>query len=127
MGHKAKTEDVHAKQRENKIAKMAARLTTLRKEREVLLAKRNALENGFRGCAVEECGMEEELVVAKITKARSAPQRTKRLQAIHEAHTAILSKEAAMKEIDRELATVVETARLHKAKTEDVHAKQREN
>ena len=48
--------------------------------------------------------MEEDFAKGKIAKARSAPQKNKRLQSIHEAHKAVLSKEAEIAEAERKLA-----------------------
>ena len=69
---------------------------TLRQELKILVAKRNQLEDAYTVFATEEVGMDQENVVANIKKARSAPQKNKRLQAIHEAHKAVVSKEAAI-------------------------------
>ena len=40
-------------------------------------------------------------------EARSAPQKNKRLQAIHEAHAAVVSKEAAIEEAERAVAALI--------------------
>ena len=81
-------------------------ITTLRKEHAVLVTKQQELEAAYRRFTIDECGMEEEHVVAKIEQARSAPQKSKRLQAIHEAHAAVVSKEAAIKEAESAVAAL---------------------
>ena len=64
----------------------------------MLMKQRDALEDAYRVFAGEECGLEEDVSNAKIEKARLVPQQNQRLQAIHEAHKAVLSKEAAIKD-----------------------------
>ena len=81
-------------------------IAALRKEHAVLVAKRQELEAAYRRFAIDECGMEEEHIAAKIEQARSAPQKSKRLQAIHEAHAAVVSKEAAIKEAESAVAAL---------------------
>ena len=81
-------------------------IAALRKERAVLDTKRRELEAAYCRFAIYECDMEEENVVAKIEQARSAPQKNKRLQAIHEAHAAVVSKEAAIKETESAVAAL---------------------
>ena len=81
-------------------------IAALRKERAVLATKRQELEAAYRRFAIDECDMEEEHIVAKIEQARSAPQKNKRLQAIHEAHAAVVSKEAAIKEAESAVAAL---------------------
>ena len=83
---------------------MVAHLTTLREERKTLVAKQNSLEGAYRVFATEECDIEKEVVNIKLEQARSAPQKNKRLQSIHEAHKAVLSKEAEIAEAARKLA-----------------------
>ena len=73
-------------------------IAALREEHADLVTQRQELEAAYRRFAIDECGMDEDNVVAKIEQARSAPQKSKRLQAIHEAHVAVVSKEAAIKE-----------------------------
>ena len=85
------------------IAKLELQLDILRKERDALVSKRATLEDEYRVFAINECDMEEAVADAKIKKAWSAPQKNKRLQAIHEAHKALLSKEAAIKDTEVEL------------------------
>ena len=87
-------------------------IAALRKEHAVLTTKWQELEVEYRHFAINESRMEEEHVVAKIEQARSAPQKTKRLQAIHEAHAAVVSKEAAIKEAESAVAALggVDTA-----------------
>ena len=75
-------------------------IAALRKERAVLATKRQEFEAAYRRFAIDECGIEEDHIVAKIEQARSAAQKSKRLQAIHEAHAAVVSKEAAIKEAE---------------------------
>ena len=68
-------------------------IAALRKEHAALATKRQELEAEYRRFAIDECDMEEEHVVSKIKQARSAPQKNKRLQAIHEAHAAVMFKD----------------------------------
>ena len=82
-------------------------IAALRKEHAVLVTKRQELETAYRRFAIDECDMEEEHVDTKIEQARSAPQKIKRLQAIHEAHAAVVSKEAAIKEAESAVAALV--------------------
>ena len=56
--------------------------------------------------------MDQESVVANIKKARSAPQKNKRLQAIHEAHKAVVSKEAAIEKSVGAVAERIDTERV---------------
>ena len=51
--------------------------------------------------------MKEEQVTAQIRKARSTPQTDERLQAIHEAHAAVLAKQDEIKEAERQLIVVL--------------------
>ena len=53
-------------------------------------------EEQYRRCAIDECGVEEEDVVAKIKQARSAPQKVARLQCIHEAYKALMKAQKEM-------------------------------
>ena len=71
-------------------------IAALRAEHGDLITNQQELEADYRRFAME-CDMEEEHIVAKIQQARSAPQKNKRLQAIHEAHAAAASKEAELK------------------------------
>ena len=68
-------------------------IATLRNEHAVLVTTQQELEAAYRRFAIDECDMEEEHVVSKIKQARSAPQKNKRLQAIHEAHAAVMFKD----------------------------------
>ena len=70
-------------------------IAALRKEHAVLATKRQELEAAVRRYAI-----------ANIKQARSAPQKNKRLQAIHEAHAAVVSKEAAIKEAESAVAAL---------------------
>ena len=81
-------------------------IATLRNEHAVLVTTQQELEAAYRRFAIDECGMEEEHVVAKIEQARSAPQKNKRLQDIHEAHAAVASMEAAIKEAESAVAAL---------------------
>ena len=83
---------------------MLAHLTTLREEHKTLVTTRTALEDAYCVFATEECDMEEDFAKGKIAKARSAPQKNKRLQSIHEAHKAVLSKDAEIARAECELA-----------------------
>ena len=87
---------------------MLAHLTTLREEHKTLVTTRTALEDAYCVFAIEECDMEEDFAKGKIAKARSAPQKNKRLQSIHEAHKQVLLKEAEITEVEGELAAVRE-------------------
>ena len=98
------------------IAKMVADLTALREEHKALVTKRNSLEDEYRVFATKECDMEDEVTSSKIAQARSAPQKNKRLQVIHEAHKAVLSKEAKIAEAEGELATLREVQTSNEAK-----------
>ena len=64
------------------------------------VAKRQELEAAYRRFAIDECGMDEEHIAAKIEQARLAPQKDKRLQAIHQAHAAVVSQKAVIKEAE---------------------------
>ena len=68
-------------------------IATLRKELDDLVRKRNQLETQYRVNAIDEYDMEEVNAVAKIQKARLAPQKAKLLQSIHVAHVAVVSKQ----------------------------------
>ena len=81
-------------------------IAALRKEHAVLATKRQELEAAYRRFAIDECGMEEANVITKMEQARSAPQKSKRLQAIHEAHVAVVSKEAAINEAESAVVTL---------------------
>ena len=82
-------------------------IAALRKEHAVLVTKQQELEASYRRFAIDECDMEEENVGVKIEQARAAPQKNKRLQAIHEAHAAVVSKEAAIEEAERAVAALI--------------------
>ena len=81
-------------------------IAALRNEHAVLVTKQQELEAAYRRFTIDECGMDEESVVAKIERARSAPHKIKRLQAIHEAHVAVVSKEAAINEAESAVAAL---------------------
>ena len=72
-------------------------IAAMREECGALIATQQELEADYRRFAIDEAGMEEEDVVTKIQQARSAPHKSKRLQAIHEAHAAAASKQAELK------------------------------
>ena len=72
------------------------------------MSARDNLEAEYIRFATEECDMQEERAVAKIKVARSTPQKNKRLQAIHEAHMAMMSKQAEIDEFERNLLVVSE-------------------
>ena len=80
----------------------------MRKEHADLVAKQQELEASYRRFAIDEFGIEEGHVVIKIEQARSAPQKGKRLQAIHEARVAVTSKEAEIKEAESEVKQLQE-------------------
>ena len=67
------------------------------------MSARDNLEAEYIRFATEECDMQEERAVAKIKVARSTPQKNKRLQAIHEAHRAYMSKQAEIDELESNL------------------------
>ena len=52
--------------------------------------------------------MPKEVAVAKVNAARSTPQKNKRLHAIHEAHMALMSKQAEIDELESNLVVVSE-------------------
>ena len=87
-------------------------IAVLREEHGDLITNQQELEADYRRFAME-CDMEEERVLTKIQQARSAPQKNKRLQAIHEAHAAAASKEAELKAAESALqaSTSVDTAK----------------
>ena len=60
-----------------------------------LILKRKTLEEAYVSAAMEEFGMEQDLALANVQKARSSPQKAKQLQAIHEAHKAVMEYEKA--------------------------------
>ena len=74
----------------------------------MLASGRDNLEAEYIRFATEECDMQEELAVAKIKAARSTPQKNKRLNAIHEAHMALTSKQAEIDEFESNLVLVSE-------------------
>ena len=78
------------------------------------MSARDNLEAEYIRFATEECDMQEELAVAKIKVARSAPQKNKRLKAIHEAHRAYMSKQAEIDEFESNLVVVSEARPDHK-------------
>ena len=88
-------------------------IAALRAEHAALITNQQELEADYRRFAVDDAGMEEEHVVIKIQQARSAPHKSKRLQAIHEAHAAAASKEAELKAAESALqaSTSVDTAK----------------
>ena len=81
-------------------------IAALRKDHAVLVTKQQELEAAYRRVAIDDFGMEEEHVVAKIEQARSVPQKNRRLQAIHEAHVAVVSNESAIKEAESTVAAL---------------------
>ena len=68
------------------------------------MAKRQELEDAYVRVAMEECDMEEELALSKAKNARLTPQKNKRLNAIHEAHVAVVSVGTAITEAEGKLA-----------------------
>ena len=81
-------------------------IATLHKDHSDLVAKEKRLEAEYRDSAIEKWGFDEERVLAKIRRARSSPQKNKQLQAIHEAHMAVLSKRDAIDEAKSRLPTL---------------------
>ena len=84
---------------------MAAHLVTLRKEHGDLVSERKAVEDAYYNVATTESDMEESFAKSKIATARLEPQKNARLQSIHEAHQAVLSKEAEIRHAEIELTT----------------------
>ena len=80
----------------------SSRLSVLREELKLAVKKRGASENEYRTFATEECDLENDVIVAKIEKARSEPQHNVRLHAIHVAHQAVLAKEIDIKVAEKE-------------------------
>ena len=76
-------------------------IASMRQEHAALVTEQRKLEAAYRRFAIDECDMEEEHFVAKIEQARSGPQKNKRLQAIYQAHAAVVSKEAEIKAVER--------------------------
>ena len=70
------------------------------------MAKRTALEDKYRASAEQS----EDVVELKIKTARAGPQTTQPLQAIHDAHAAVLATEAKIK-------AVHEAENVHKVNT----------
>ena len=64
------------------------------------------MEAECRVSATEDWGVDGERVLANIRRARSSPQKNKQLQAIHEAHMAVLSKTDAIDEAESRLPTL---------------------
>ena len=83
---------------------MTALLASLRQEHENLVSKRKEVEDAYYNFATTECDMEEDATNDKIAKARSEPHKNARLQSIHEAHQAVLSKEAEISAAEADLA-----------------------
>ena len=83
---------------------MAAHLASLRQKHENLVPKRKEVEDAYYNFATTECDMEEDVTNDKIAKARSEPHKNARLQSIHEAHQAVLSKEAEINASEADLA-----------------------
>ena len=67
--------------------------------------------------AAEEFFMSEEQAFANIKRAWSAPQKSKRLQAIHETRKAVVSIETAISKAEEKLAAVKEASSAHVAST----------
>ena len=72
------------------------------------MSERDKLEAEYIRFATEECDMQEERAVAKVKAARSTPQKNKRLHAIHEAHMALMSKQAQIEEFESNLVLTSE-------------------
>ena len=68
------------------------------------MSKRKEVEDAYYNFATTECDMEEDATNDKIAKARSEPHKNARLQSIHEAHQAVLSKEAEISAAEADLA-----------------------
>ena len=98
---------------------MVVDLTTFREQHKALVTKRNALEDAYRVFATEEGDMKEEDAQKKIAKARSAPQKNKRLQLIHEAQKTVVAKEAEITEVEGDLATVRKTQLFNEVKKQE--------
>ena len=57
-------------------------------------------EDAYRAFATDECGLGQEHIDAIIEKAHSAPQNVKRLQDIHEAYQAMVTKCKEVQEVE---------------------------
>ena len=80
----------------------------------MLASERDKLEAEYIRFATEECDFAEEFAVAKVKAARSTPQKNKRLHAIHEAHMALMSKQAQIEEFESNLVLTSEARPVHK-------------
>ena len=80
----------------------------------MLASDRDKLEAEYIRSVTEEWDMPKEVAVAKVNAARSTPQKNKRLQAIHEAHRAYMSKQAEIDEFESNLVVVSEARPDHK-------------
>ena len=100
-----KIKKIYRKRRQFEINPLV-QIAALRKEHAVLVEKQQELEAAYRRFAIDECDMEEEHVLAKIKQARSAPQKNKRLQAIHKAHAAVTSNQSAITEAESAVAAL---------------------
>ena len=78
------------------------------------MSARDNLEAEYIRSVTEECGFAEEAAVAQINAARSTPQKNKRLHAIHEAHMALMSKQAQIEEFESNLVLTSEARPVRK-------------
>ena len=77
-------------------------LEKLREEHALLVEKRAKIEAEYRDIAAAAC-MSEREIFDKIENARVEVQTHKRLQAIHEAHVAVLKSKKAIADMEGEL------------------------
>ena len=80
----------------------------------MLASDRDKLEAEYIRSVTEEWDMPKEVAVAKVNAARSTPQKNKRLKAIHEAHMALMSKQAQIEEFESNLVLTSEARPVHK-------------
>ena len=83
---------------------MTTHLASLRQEHKDLVSERKAAEDAYYNFATTECDMEADVAKSKIAKARLEPHKNARLQSIHNAHQAVLSKEGDIKAAEGDLA-----------------------
>lgn len=79
---------------------LEAKVGSLQKELSVLRNQLAGKEDAYRAFATDECGLEQEPIEALIEKAHSAPQNAKRLQDIHEAYKAMVTKCKQVAEVE---------------------------
>ena len=80
----------------------------------MLASDRDKLEAEYIRSVTEEWDVPKEVAVANVNAARSTPQKNKRLHAIHEAHMALMSKQAQIEEFESNLVLTSEARPVHK-------------